>query len=95
MAVVVEQKGNQLKVTNGSKKDYINVDDFSVNITSGGDVIIFNNSTGKLIAQEPFGDFTTPSGGSAEALPLGQFGLQIDVTLVGQELVKPLLVGPV
>ena len=30
-----------------------------------------------------------------EALPLGQFGLQIDVTIIAEELVELLLIGSV
>lgn len=65
MAIVITIKGNALRIVEDSNDPRLsNIDDTDVS-PSGNNVQIMNTSSGVLLINRPFGDFSTPSGGSA------------------------------
>lgn len=65
MAIVITLKGNALRIVEDSNDPRLsNIDDTDVS-PSGNLVQIMNTTSGVLLINRPFGDFTTPSGASA------------------------------
>lgn len=66
MAINITVQGNQLKIIEGANAPkYVNSDDADIAI-SGDKVGIMQTSSNNLVINVAFGDYATPSGGSAE-----------------------------